>query len=150
MTALAADTARRERNPHLKRLASYPVAAATTIYAGSLVCLDGSGNAVCAADTASYVFAGIAESQVVNTTAAGFGTAGDLKVTVATGHSVRIAQTTSAFGATDAMATIACVLDDNTIDKAATTTNDVECGLIEEVESTTVAWLRVGVPGVNA
>lgn len=150
MTALSADTARKERNPELKRLMDYPVAAATTIYAGSMVCLDASGNAVKAADTAAYVFVGIAEAQVANTVAAGFGTAGDLRVTVASGHDVLMTQTTSAFAATDVNKTMTYVLDDDTVDVAGTTTNDVEVGVVKQYVSTTQIWVCINGPVVNA
>lgn len=55
---------------------SHPVAAATVIYAGALVNLDGSGNAVPAADDAAHTFAGKAYARADN----GSGAAGDARV----------------------------------------------------------------------
>lgn len=49
----------------------FPVAAATKIYAGSMVCLNAAGFAVPAADTSGYRFAGVALEQVDNAAGAG-------------------------------------------------------------------------------
>ncbi len=64
---------------------SFPVAAATTIYAGAMVATDSSGNAVPAAATSSLKIWGRAKKQVVNTVAAGFGGAADLSIEVERG-----------------------------------------------------------------
>lgn len=66
-------------------LLSFPVAAATTIYGGSLVATNASGYAVPASASNALKLWGRAEQQVVNTTAAGYGTAGALNVTVKPG-----------------------------------------------------------------
>lgn len=66
-------------------LLAFPVAAATTIYAGSLVATNASGYAVPASASTALKLWGRAEQQVINTTAAGFGSAGDLDVTVKPG-----------------------------------------------------------------
>lgn len=44
-----------------------PVAAATKLPAGTLICIDASGNAVAAADTSGYEFAGVPDAQADNT-----------------------------------------------------------------------------------
>ncbi len=59
---------------------AFPVAAATTIYAGTMVATDAAGNAVPATATTALRLWGRCEKQVVNTVAAGFGTAGALTV----------------------------------------------------------------------
>ena len=59
-----------------------PVAASSTIYAGSLVCADGDGYAVPAAKTAGYRFLGAAQGQVDNSS----GSDGDEKVIVRRGR----------------------------------------------------------------
>lgn len=59
---------------------AYPVAAATTIFAGTMVALDASGNAVPASASSAVRVVGRAEKQVVNTVAAGFGAAGALAI----------------------------------------------------------------------
>jgi len=57
-----------------------PVAAATTIFAGTMVFTDAAGNAVPGNITTALRAWGRCEKQVVNTVAAGFGTAGALTV----------------------------------------------------------------------
>lgn len=63
-------------------LGSFPVYQDTTIYAGTLVCINSSGYAIPAANTAGNKLVGVAREQVVNTAAAGYGTSGDLNVEV--------------------------------------------------------------------
>jgi hypothetical protein len=81
MTAATAD---REALSQNERTRAHPVAAATTIYKGVAVALNASGYAVLLTDSAAVKFAGIAIEGVINTTAEGFGSAGDLNVRVAT------------------------------------------------------------------
>jgi predicted RecA/RadA family phage recombinase len=68
---------------------AFPVAAATTIYAGAIVATGTDGYAVPATNLASglanYKVWGRAKRQVVNTTAAGFGSAGQLTVEIERG-----------------------------------------------------------------
>lgn len=81
MTALAAvrDTDEAAVIPNISPL-SFPVAAATTIYAGSMVATNASGYAVPASASTALKVWGRCEKTVINTVAAGFGGAGDLKV----------------------------------------------------------------------
>ena len=144
MTVLTTETVRRERNPHLKALNSYTMASATTIYAGALVCVNGSGLAVNAADTSGLIFVGVAQKTVVNPSG------GTEKIEVGSGHTERLAGAAAAFDATAAMKTVCCVSDNDTVDAVGTTTNDVEVGLIEEYEATDKVWVRIGRGGVNA
>lgn len=81
MTASAAD---RNTKSFDQGLLSYPVAAATQIYLGCAVAVDAAGNAVNLTDSAAVKFVGIASEGVINTTAEGYGTAGDLNVKVFT------------------------------------------------------------------
>jgi hypothetical protein len=81
MTAATAD---REAKKHTERIRAYPVAAATTIYKGTGVAKDAAGNAISITDSAAVKFVGIAIEGVINTTAEGYGTAGDLRVRVDT------------------------------------------------------------------
>lgn len=69
----------------LPQLLSFPVEANTTIYGGAMVAVNASGNAVPASSTAALRLAGRCDRQVLNTTAAGFGTAGALMVQVRPG-----------------------------------------------------------------
>ena len=64
---------------------SYPVAAATTLFRGEMITKDGGGFAKSLTD--GDKFEGHAYHQVANTTAAGFGTAGDRRVEVIRGES---------------------------------------------------------------
>lgn len=74
MTALAAD-----RNTPTRENTFYrdPVAAATTIYAGALVCLDASGNLVPGSVSTTLIARGRADENVDNSA----GAAGDLSCT---------------------------------------------------------------------
>jgi len=69
----------------LPTLLSFPVAAATSIYAGDMVATDASGNAVQAGTAGAVQIWGRCEADAINTTAAGFGTAGDIQVMVREG-----------------------------------------------------------------
>ena len=64
----------------------YPVAASTTIYEGSIVCVNSGGYAVPGADTSGYVFAGIAREGADNSD----GSAGDINVKVYTRGRTRL------------------------------------------------------------
>jgi hypothetical protein len=87
---------------------AYPVAAATTVYAGGLVSLDPTGHAVAAADSAAQTFVGKADIRADN----GAGGAGDL---VVQGHREGIFEfAAAAMTAADAGAD-AYVVDDNTV-----------------------------------
>jgi hypothetical protein len=66
-------------------LMSIPVAAATTIYAGTMVAINSSGYAVPASADPTLKIRGVAAKQVINTVAAGYGSAGDLSVEVQIG-----------------------------------------------------------------
>ena len=66
----------------LPQLLNFPVEANTTIYGGALVCTNAAGNAVPASASSALIAWGRCERQVVNTTAAGFGSAGALNVNV--------------------------------------------------------------------
>jgi hypothetical protein len=69
----------------LPQLLNFPVAAATTLYAGTFAATNSSGYLV-ATPTASSKIWGRIEKQVVNTTAAGFGSAGDLNAEIHQGY----------------------------------------------------------------
>jgi hypothetical protein len=68
--ALSAD---RETSSKDRGLKSYPVYQSTTIYKGSLVCVNSSGYLVPAADTSGYIFQGVAYEKVDNSS----GSSGD-------------------------------------------------------------------------
>jgi len=108
----------------------YKVAASTKIYAGSSVCLNASGYAIPAADTAGFIFLGVAQEYVDNSSGAN----GDL--------TVKVRRKGVHFLAASGMAitnigTAVYVVDDQTVGLAATTTNDIPCGTIAEFVSST-------------
>ncbi len=137
MTALSADVNRQSRSGDI--VARGMDGAAQTIYKGALVMNDATGYAVEGADTASCVFLGVArENKVIATTESD----GTTKI-----RTERRGLHRFAFGAGNAavtdVGTEVCITDDNTVDKAATTTNDIKCGKIAIVESATVVWIDI-------
>jgi hypothetical protein len=64
----------------LDGILSFPMAAATTIFAGDVVCTDASGNAVALTASTALRAWGRAERTVINTVPAGFGAAGALRI----------------------------------------------------------------------
>lgn len=114
------------------------VAASTHIFAGSLVAVVG-GYAVPAADTAGHKVMGVAEHEADNSDGAN----GDIEIRVATG--VFLFEL-SAIVAAD-IGKKALVVDDQTVsDDAAALTNDIEAGLIEQLENGKV-WIYVSPRG---
>jgi hypothetical protein len=87
MTALANDMARAGSPDLATRSLSVPVAAATTIFQGAIVAtqIGGSGLAVNASADRSLRVIGVATARAVNTTAEGYGGAGDISVPVERG-----------------------------------------------------------------
>jgi hypothetical protein len=114
----------------------YPVAAATKIYAGSLVCVNGGGYAAPAADSSGYRFVGAAMEQVDNASGAN----GDKLVRV---------RRTGVFEFDAASITQAMVgnamyaVDDHTFDDATGPTNDVKVGVLVKYVSATQGWIDI-------
>ena len=126
MAALTTDRATVVKVPGML---AYPVAATTTIYAGSMVAINSAGHAVPAADTASFKVVGIARARVDNSA----GAAGDLWVEVA----APVIADLPATSITQAMVgTKMYVVDDQTFDDA-TGTNSIIAGVLVEFVSTT-------------
>lgn len=113
---------------------AYPVAASTKIYAGSQVCINTSGYAVPAADTAGYKFVGVAQEYVDNSAGAN----GDLTVRVRRKGSFEFAG--AGFTVTD-VDKVCFASDDQTV--ALSTTNSVVVGRIAEVLSATSVMVDV-------
>ncbi|MBW1991014.1 MAG: hypothetical protein JRI59_02600 [Deltaproteobacteria bacterium] len=114
----------------------FPVAAATKIYAGSLVCANTQGYAVPAADEAGLKFLGVALEQVDNT-----GGADGAKV-------VRLRRTGvfefNADSITQAMVGDPMYIkDDNTFDDAAGTTNSIKAGVLVKYVTDTKGWIDI-------
>ena len=105
---------------------------------GVLVCVNTSGYVTSGSDTASYLFAGVSYEQVDNSA----GAAGDKEIRVE-----KTGEHTFAFGAGNAsQASVGkevCITDNQTVDDAATTTNDIKCGVIAEVLSASLVRVRI-------
>jgi predicted RecA/RadA family phage recombinase len=114
----------------------FRVAAATKIYAGSLVCANSQGFAVPAADTAGLRFLGVALEQVDNSSGAN-------------GAKVVRLRRTGVFEFNAASITQAMVgdpmyiKDDNTFADAAGTTNDVKAGMLVKYVTDTKGWIDI-------
>ena len=126
------DVRRQEGN-----ILSYPVAASTKLIEGGLVTLNASGYAVKAADTTNFTFVGVCDETADNSS----GSAGDIRVKVWTYGVIDVAANFSATAADAGKK--AYVIDDQTVDLAAVTTNDILVGKIVEVVS--ASKLRVAI-----
>jgi hypothetical protein len=114
---------------------SYPVAAATTIYAGAIVALNATGYAVNATDTAGQIVVGVADDEIINT-----GAAGDLFVRVRKG-SFKLSNASAA--QTIAIADVAknCfVVDNDTV--GVSSTNSVIVGKVVQLDADGV-WVQI-------
>jgi hypothetical protein len=126
-------TADRQTKLKIPGLKAYPVKAATTIYAGSIVMLDATGFAVPGANTASCVCAGIARERAV-----GGAANGDVWVRVEAPIIAELAAT----GLTQAaLGRPVYVVDDQTVNAAAA--NVVVGPLVEFISATSGAvWVK--------
>jgi hypothetical protein len=113
------------------------VAANTKIFAGSLVCVNSSGYAAPAADTAGFKFIGVAMQQVDNST--GADGAKNLRVR-RTGVFEFDAASINPAMVGDPMYAV----DDHTFDDAAGPTNDVKVGVLVKYEAATKGWIDIG------
>lgn len=123
-----AATAARNTDARPGDLLSLPVAATTTIWAGTLVARDAAGRAVPASDTAGLRVVGRAEETIDNSA----GAAGDLSISVRIGCFKFANSATEAVDADD-VGKMAVVEDDQTV--AETSTNKVSAGRITGVDS---------------
>lgn len=116
--------------------AAYPLKAGAKIFAGGIVCIDGSGYAVPGADTAGHKFGGISRMYADNTSGSG----GDQQVEVWRRGSFELS--TSGIGRANVGDQV-CVVDDQTVNLAAVTANDVPCGRISEYNSATSVFVDI-------
>lgn len=132
MAALAQDrdTPMKGEKGHVITL---PVAASTKIYAGAMVAL-ASGYAVPAGDTSGHIVMGRAEEQIDNSS----GSNGDKSIDVCIDGVFKWNVSSLAQAQVGGNAT---VVDDNTVGKAADTTNDIVAGKIVQLDSDG-AWVR--------
>jgi hypothetical protein len=133
MSALAADRITQTKLPGLQ---SYPVAAATKIYAGSMVAINGAdGFAVPAADTDLFLVQGIALATVDNSG----GADGDKRVQV---FAPVIARLKGATLEQNDVGKVVYVIDDETVDETAGT-NSVKAGVLVEYISASEGWVLI-------
>ena len=114
----------------------FPVAAATKIYAGSMVCVNAGGYAVPAADTSGYRFAGVALEQVDNTA----GVDGVIMIRLRRSGVFEFdaaALTQAKVG--DAMYAV----DDQTFADTAGVTNHIKVGALVKYVSATKGWIDI-------
>jgi len=149
MTALAAAKAITKRDVKTVKL---PVDGGSIIYLGGLVALNTAGYAVPASDAAGLRLVGVAVAATPGDAAAGKidntnGSDGDLSVLVESDVCVKVAATSI----TQAMVgTPMYVVDDQTIDDAAGSTNKLRAGVLQEFISTTSGWLYIPPFGVTS
>lgn len=99
-------------------------ASAGLVPKGAMVCNDASGYGVNGADTASYVFKGIAVESKTGVTSDGL-----VSVKVQKTGVWKFAFGAGSLAVTDE-GTAVFITDNNTVDVAGTTTNDIACGVI--------------------
>jgi hypothetical protein len=126
-------------------LKGYPVLNDTTIYKGGMVCLDATGYAVSAADTAGLLgVIGVADETVISPST---DADGDKKVRVRSGEMYDFVATSI----TQAMlGDMMYVEDDQTFDDAAGVTNSVPAGVLSEYISTTRGKIFIPTGGHQA
>jgi len=121
------------------RRQTYQVAANAIIWAGGMVCLNATGFAIPAADTAGITrVVGVATANVNNTG----GADGVVSVTVEYAGQFLLACGASITQAD--VGRLACVADDQTTQDATAATNDVPVGLVREFVSASIgAWVDI-------
>lgn len=136
MTALATDRNTRRRSGVLF---SDPVAAATTIFEGALVCLNAAGNAVPGSTATTLIARGVACARVDNSA----GAAGDKLVESEAGV-FQFANSAAADEITRAeIGDTAYIVDDQTVAKTDGTSTRSAAGKIVDVDAAGV-WVQVG------
>lgn len=134
MTALTQDrnTLRRDGNQM-----EPPVAAATKIYGGSIVCINAAGYAVPGATSTTLKAAGVAEDRADNSA----GAAGDIRVRVRKGvHRFANSATTDQIGLAD-IGSDCYVVDDQTVAKTSATNTRSVAGKVFDVDADGV-WVK--------
>ncbi|MDR7024386.1 hypothetical protein [Pseudomonas peli] len=117
---------------------SDPVAAATRIFAGSLLCLNAAGNAVPGSLSATLKARGVAQEHVDNRD----GAAGDLRIESRRGV-FPFANSTSTDEITRAdIGASAYIVDDQTVAKTSATSTRSIAGVIRDVDSDGV-WVEI-------
>ncbi len=133
---MSAVTADRDTKAKAGSYGEHPVAASTTIYAGTLTMRDATGFLKNGADTASHVFAGVAREYANNSA----GAAGDVTAKVSKTGEYKFAKSGSITVAN--IGTAVYLVDNQTVALAATTDQDIACGVIVDVEGDEL-WIRI-------
>jgi hypothetical protein len=136
MSAATADINTNERQG---QVVNYPIAAATLILTGIMVAVDASGNLNPATDTAGLTVVGRSEQHTDNTA----GAAGALQTTAKRGVFGFLNDSSgNAITAADVGVTIACVLDNQTVTRAAGTTHSIKAGLVVDFNASQgIVWV---------
>lgn len=117
---------------------AFPMAAGVEIFKGTMFCLDGSGNAVPASDTAGLTkVVAISLKHFDNTD----GAAGDVEISEGE-YDLEIKLNHTGLGAGDLMTQVV-VSDDNTVTNTGTATNDIPAGELREIDGSE-AWVFIG------
>lgn len=122
MTALSADRTTALTSGGVSD--DYPVAASTTIYEGSLVCVNAAGWAIPGADASGNKFIGVAKERVDNSAGAN----GAKRIEVLSGPGCIAEFVNSDLVATD-IGEVCAVMDDQTVEQVETNTNSIRCGI---------------------
>ena len=134
MTALAAD----KKSEYTEGvLLSFPVGDAEEIFDGAFVCVDATGYLVPGADTAGLIFQGVSAEYVDNSD----GSDGDLECEVRRRGLFKALMGTAITQAN--VGDNVFLVDDQTVDLTANTTNDIFCGIIAGYIDTTHAWIDI-------
>lgn len=141
MTALAQD--RNTQRKYVERILGDDalIAATTTVWNGSLVAANANGELRPAADVAAITVVGVAQLKMVNTT--GAAAKCTPKARVAAGVFKFATTGGNALTAAD-IGKNACVLDDQTVVRAAGTTNAIVAGTVESIDPDGGIWVKVG------
>lgn len=114
----------------------FPVAAATKIYAGSMVCVNASGFAVPAADTSGYRFVGVAMEQADNSSGANGAEMVRLR-------RCGVFEFDAASISQAEVGNPMYVANDQTFANAAGATNDIKVGILVKYVSATKGWIDI-------
>ncbi len=114
----------------------FPVAAATKIYAGAMVCVNAAGFAVPAADTSGYRFVGVALEQADN--GAGANGARVLRV-----RRVGVFEFNAAALAQSDVGDPMYAMDDQTFANTGGTSNHIRVGTLAKFVSATKGWIDI-------
>ncbi|MBM3457334.1 MAG: hypothetical protein FJX77_02195 [Armatimonadetes bacterium] len=136
---MAAATAGRDAKEQPGTVVSYPLAASTTIYKGTLVAVNAAGYLLSISDAANLIFVGVAEDTINNSS----GAAGDKSARVRKDGTFEFVYA----GGNATQANVGDVVnaqDNQTVDEdAALTTNDYPVGVVAEFVSASLLRVRI-------